>query len=695
MKANYSKNSFFLVPLWLFLSMIVLCYELFLHLGTAEVFVPIRLAAITIFALGFSCVLSLLLSFLSPRGQKIGGVVVSLILAILYIAEYFIHDAFQVFMGVTSMLSSGESVATNYLDVVTGLLSRNLWKILLLLLPIFLYGKFARVSQVRWTQRLALGCAALALYALAAGLVHWGGVDASKLSLSTSFDNAVESFGLNMGLAMDALQGSADEAPEFDQLYQPAMPTDEPTQAPTAKPTDPASTEVPTEAPDVPTEAPTEPPKELQPHTLGLDFAALAENESKSQVASIHSYVASLTPAMENEYTGLFEGKNLIFITAEAFSTQAIDPERTPTLYRMANEGIKFTDYYQPVWGAGTTGGEYTNLLSLIPFGGSASMKEAYEQDLFLTIGHQLQNRGYSSAAFHNNDYTYYDRHKTHTLLGYDVFIGEGNGMEEGISPGWPQSDEEMFRYTIPQYIDQQPFSLYYMTVSGHATYLFKNNTAAKRNREYVEDLPYSEPVRAYLACNMELEHSMAYLMEELEARGIADDTVIVIATDHYPYGLADSDTWGTKKDYLGELMGRSAKSCFVRDSSTLIIWSGCLEDMDIVVDTPTQSLDILPTLSNLFGVEYDSRLMCGRDVFSDQQAVAFWIDYSWKTEKGTYSASSGKFTPAEGEEVTEEYLKYMHAYVRNKFTYARAVQKQNYFNYLVKALEEQPPAQT
>ncbi len=436
-------------------------------------------------------------------------------------------------------------------------------------------------------------------------------------------------------------------------------------------------------------------PKVYEPQVLDLDFAALAEAEPKANVASIHSYVASLTPAMENDYTGLFEGKNLIFITAEAFSPYVIDPERTPTLYRMANEGIKFTDYYQPVWGAGTTGGEYTNLLSLIPFNGSSSMEEVTQQDFFLTIGSQLQDRGYNSGAFHNNDYKFYNRHKTHTYLGYDIFMGQGNGMEEGLSAGWPQSDREMFEFVIPQYIDKEPFSLYFMTVSGHATYLFKNNTAAQKNKEYVQDLDYSEPVKAYLACNMELEHAMAYLVKTLEEAGIADDTVVVIGTDHYPYGLAPSDTWGTNRDYLSELMGKKNNSCFVRDASTLIIWSGCLEDKDIVVEDPVMSLDILPTLSNLFGVEYDSRLMCGRDVFSEQQPVAFWIDYSWKTDKGSYNAGNGKFTPAEGvEEVSQDYLDYMHAYVRNKFTYARAVKNQNYFNYLVKALDEQNKAE-
>ena len=98
-------------------------------------------------------------------------------------------------------------------------------------------------------------------------------------------------------------------------------------------------------------------------------------------------------------------------------------------------------------------------------------MFETLEQKLFLTMGNQLQALGYASAAYHNNDYTFYSRHLTHTSLGYDKFIGWGNGIEKGVRGVWPESDQEMFDFTIGEFIDRQPFSLYYMTVSGHSAY--------------------------------------------------------------------------------------------------------------------------------------------------------------------------------------------------------------------------------
>ena len=175
----------------------------------------------------------------------------------------------------------------------------------------------------------------------------------------------------------------------------------------------------------------------------------------------------------------------------------------------------------------------------------------------------------------------------------------------------------------------------------------------------------------------------MTFLLATLESKGIADDTVIVITGDHFPYGL-DDDTPGSRK-YLSELYGYPITNSMVQDQNVLIIWSGCLEKMDpIVVDEPTCSLDILPTLSNLFGTAYDSRLFVGRDVFSDTDPLVFNNNYDWKTEYGTYVR--GQFTPAsEDMDVPEEYIEAISAIVRNKIRYCRGVLSEDYFGYLYK----------
>ena len=202
-----------------------------------------------------------------------------------------------------------------------------------------------------------------------------------------------------------------------------------------------------------------------------------------------------------------------------------------------------------------------------------------------------------------------------------------------------------------------------------------------------------SEPVKCYYAANMELEYAMESLVRQLEEADIADDTVIVIATDHYPYGLERSATWNNSQDYLKELYGVKDYDKFTRDHNALIIWSGCIEDMDIEVTTPVYSLDILPTVSNLFGVEYDSRLLVGRDVFSDAMPLALWADHSWVTELGSYNAVDRTFTPNEGCTMDEAYIDYVSTLVSNKIAYSKSVQTLDYFKYLVDEVEK--PAET
>ena len=425
-----------------------------------------------------------------------------------------------------------------------------------------------------------------------------------------------------------------------------------------------------------------------------VDFAALAA--AGGNCADIDAYVAALTPSGKNAYTGAFEGKNLILICAEAFSGFLIDPELTPTLYRLSTKGINFNDYYQQSI-AGTTGGEYQLLFGLIPTSGGSSIKEITRNGTHTNIGALLNDKGYFGMAFHNSSYTYYDRHETHTKLGYSGgYMGVGNGLEELISPKWPASDLELMQATLPMYIDKQPFNVYYMTVSGHSVYAFGSNAMSRENKEAVDawcaknNLSYTEPVRAYIAANLELEKAVDYIVKTLEEKGIADDTVICIAPDHFPYGL-DKDASLGNMPYLSELYGYPVNTYEERDRSRAIIWCGSLENNEpVIVDTPASSLDILPTLCNLFGVEWDSRLYVGRDVLSDALPLVFFGNYDWKTDLGHYSSSRNIFTPTdENAVIPEEYVEKISSIVRNRMTFSKSVLSRDYYTHVYDAPSE------
>ncbi len=666
---NYLKK-FASIPGWAFAAAMVVYNELMLHFWIMDQLHWGRLLAIACFALGFGGILALVTSLFDRKGSKRAAVVLGVLVTVISLTEYFISDAYQVFMTPVTVISGAGGVATDYTELVLSLIARNLWRIGLMLLPVVLYGIFGTSSGRNWKHSAAIALAAVLCFAAGVGAVRNMTNDAAKLDSAYEFDSAVRSFGLDMALTLDVINGSSeDEALDFEVVEtEPAVLQEEETQPETTEATEP----------------------EYGYNVIeGLDFEALSKDKKQAAVKTVHSYVNSLTPSRKNQYTGLFEGKNLILITAEAFTAEVIDPELTPTLYRMANKGIKVEEYYQPAWGSSTTSGEFSNLVGLVPTNGGACMKETQQQKLFLTMGHQLQKLGYYSAAFHNHLATFYDRDKTHTKLGYDKYVAMYGGLE-GVKAVWPESDLELIQATVDDYINNQPFSIYYMTVSGHSIYKYDENVQARKHYDKVAHLDYPEPLKCYLAAQQELEAAMTELIARLEEAGIADDTVIVISTDHFPYGLDRSGTWKNPEDYLNYLYGVESYDHFVRDHNALIIWSGCLEDMNLVVEGPTYSLDILPTLSNLFGVEYDSRLLIGRDILSDTEPLALWTNYSWKTDKATYNSKTGELIPNEGVELPEGYKKQIDTLVKNKITFSRSVIDKNYYNYVVKAMEKE-----
>ena len=656
------------VPGWLFVILTVLYNETMLHLWIMDGFHAGRFGAVLLFALGFGCALAVLTGLLKGnKARKRTAVVLCLLISAFWLTEYFIRDSYKVFMTPKLIISGAGGVAQDYMKQVITAVVNGWWRIGMLLTPTVLYGLFCRDVTVRRKTRAGLAAAAVAAYFLGFWVVGSVTPDEPKLKARYEFDEAARCFGLHMAVALETTRSSREELqPSF--VSTPEMPTEA---------AEPAEETV----------AATEPAVVYGDNVMeALDFSALAEAAGNTNVAALHNYVNSLEPTKQNEMTGLFEGKNLILITAEAFTAEAIDPVRTPTLYRMANEGIRFEEYYQPAWGASTTSGEFSNVVGLVPVTGGMCMKEATQQNLFLTLGNQLQELNYWSGAYHNHLHDFYDRNRTHVHLGYDTYKGLYGGLE-GVDPVWTESDKQMIDATIGDYIHQQPFSVYYMTVSGHCMYSQHENFQAKKNYHLVEDMEASEAVKCYHAAQMELEFAMEALIGYLEEAGIADDTLIVMATDHYPYGLERSATWQNTSDYLRELYGVEDYDQFTRDHNALIIWSGALEEMDLTVEGPVYSLDILPTVSNLMGIDYDSRLLVGRDVFSDAEPLALWPDFSWKTDKGAYDAKSGTFTPTEGMDVSQEYVDYISSLVSNKITFSRSVQNLDYYNYLAKAL--------
>ncbi|MBR5970060.1 MAG: LTA synthase family protein [Lachnospiraceae bacterium] len=732
---------------WFFFPLLLFYYEMVLHFSTVRRLSLLPLLITLLFSAAYGLALELLRSvFLSERAVRRVTTAMILLTALPYLVLFFMHREFKMYYDLNTIFFGAGGALSEFIGEIASMIfsADGLLHIALFLLPLLLYRlvlvymkkmayPFEHPYQAEHRAGLFICCTIL--FILGAGLLRKEPSLRYTYAEAYQFGNVVEELGVLPALQADVVRLAAGEVMEEDFVFVAEEPqqrtsvtalsgeeaADNASGALTADAEDGASAGVSeagsgttssgadetsatdsgttssragttatdeattadsgaTTATDEATTADSGAVEEEEPvyapNALPIDFGKLAEG-SYGAFAKVDQYLATLTPSMQNEFTGMFKGKNLILIAAEAFSGYMIDEELTPTLYRMHTKGFCFTNFYQPS-GAGTTGGEYNILHGLLPMAGGASMNYKADDHNVMTIGSYLDRQGYYGKLYHNGTLTFYDRHRTHVKLGYsDGYTAVGNGLEKIITEGSVYSDYGMFRDTFPLYADEQPFNVYYMTISGHAPYSRGGNYFSSRHWERVKDLPYSDSVKAYIASNLELEDSMAFLIDALEKKGIADDTVIVVCADHFPYGLSDK--------HLSELYGAPVTSSLFRDSNTLLIWCGELEQREpVVIDAPVVSLDILPTLLNLFGLDWDSRLLPGRDVFSDAEAIAFDMGYNWATELGVFA--HGRFTPAEGvseEDIPEGYVERVKQIVSNKITLCRNLTYNDYYGHV------------
>ena len=419
---------------------------------------------------------------------------------------------------------------------------------------------------------------------------------------------------------------------------------------------------------------------DTSPNVLNIDFdQILSDSGNSKDVASLVEYIQGRSGTNKNQYTGMFEGYNLIWITAEGLDSCIINESWTPTLYKMMTQGFYFKNYYSPLYYGSTSGGEWSNLTGTVPNNGNyVAMETAGETGLnmLFTAGKQSVRLGYKTTGWHNNSPTYYGRNLSFPNMGYE-WHGSGDGYEPEINESsgkalWPQSDVHLIDQTFDQYASSEPFMTYYITVSGHVEYNFTGNAMAKRNQDKVANLTYSDKTKAYIACQLELEYAMQDLLQRLENAGIADRTLIVLAPDHVPY--ADMEI-------IDEIKG-SAQDEIEAYRNCLIVYSPSMTT-PVEVDKYCCSVDILPTVSNLMGWDYDSRMLVGSDILSDSEQFIIFPGLSYITDKVIYNKKAGTTTLLTDEEVDDEYIKTMSKKAYNWYTISDLLFSTDFFKYV------------
>lgn len=630
------------LPLLIFYSFLIIYLELVYKSAVLNNVFSINTLTVIVFSIPFIFINTLISSLFKEKINRIISVVLSIFITLIYISQYIYFEFYDSIFSIYSIKEGTGQVFGEFFSAILKMVLDNIWVTLLFLLPFLLFIIFGKkIFNFERNKKASLITSGLSIVSIAICILFVQFYGSGMYSLKRLYKEThapmitINKVGL---LSMEVLDLDRFIFGFEEKLYNINKPIDNKEE--TKKP---------------------EETEEIKYNVLDIDFDKLINEEENSMVKSMHEYFKNVTPTKQNEYTGMFKGKNLIYITAEGFDKIAIDESLTPTLYKLANNGFVFENYYQPLFTVSTSDGEYMFLNSLIPKEGIWSFYRSSNIYMPFGIGNVFKREGYSTVnAYHDHTYTYYNRDKSHPNLGFDKYIGCGNGLEELINcKTWPESDVEMINATVDDYINSDNFMTYYMTVSGHLNYTFTGNYISYKNKDLVKDLPYTDHVKAYLAANIELDRAIESLINKLKEKGKLDDTVIVISPDHYPYGLKTSE--------LNEISQTDRSDKFEMFHTSLILYNSEIEE-NVKVTKYVSSIDVLPTIYNLFGIKYDSRLLMGRDALSDAEGLVILSDRSFINEFGSYNSITGKYTKFK-EDVSNDYIEKLNHEVYQRFT--------------------------
>ena len=380
-----------------------------------------------------------------------------------------------------------------------------------------------------------------------------------------------------------------------------------------------------------------------------------------------------------NEYTNIFEGKNVIAIHAESLQsfTMAMSFEGesvTPNLNRLASEGLYFSNFYAQV-GVGTSSDtEFTYSTSLMPsLNGTVFVN--YYNNKYETIQKLLKEKDYYVFSMHGNEGNFWNRDVMHKNLGYDKFYSKSSFVIDE-EYGLGLSDGSFFKQAVPMIKEiNDNHELFYgtlITLTNHTPWAKVNEYSEYKvsksitvggqyiTRPYLEDTTIGK----YIKSVNYMDKCIGTFIEELDKEGILDNTIIVIYGDHdarlskkdyeYMYNYdpytdkvlsSDDENYHEVTNYEYEL---NRKVPF-------IIWSKDIKNKEI--NTPMGMIDVLPTLGNMLGIS--SKYALGNDVMNikDGDNTIVFNNGSYLTSKIYYNSRNGDIYPITNEVINNEYI--------------------------------------
>lgn len=400
----------------------------------------------------------------------------------------------------------------------------------------------------------------------------------------------------------------------------------------------------------------------------------LMNQETDETVKQIDNYLYNRENYDHNEYTGMFEGKNLVYVMIEAFDYMAIDKNMTPTLYMMQNSGIVLENYYTPKYSCTTAETEFIAMHSLVP-SLSVCTPNTYIDNMYSQSLYNLfRNDGYTTSGYHNWTDEFYERSYFHLNYGADKFLGIEDLNWSPYVNGW-QSDVELMEKSIPHYVEDEPFMSFVITSALHFPYdeysYYGEANLEKVNEYFPNDHQY---IKRYKSKAIEVDNALKALLDGLENEGVLDDTVIVVYADHHPLNT-DLNLIADHTTQLDRTKGLNI------DRTPAFIYSTDIKEPIIVKDIMS-TFDLAPTIANLFGLKFDPRFYLGRDVFSEQDPLVVFANSDWVNDKGIYYANSNEFEPYNiNDNLTEKEIISINNKVGNYISISEMIYETDYFD--------------
>lgn len=309
------------------------------------------------------------------------------------------------------------------------------------------------------------------------------------------------------------------------------------------------------------------------------------------------------------EYNGIFKDKNLIFVMMEAMDDWLISEKVTPTIYHMMQHGFNFTNHYSPNYVTGSTSNtEFVANTGIYPNINNMSPNYLYVNNTYAySLANLFKNSGYIVNSFHRSFGNIYNRDNMHRSFGYEKYH---NYVDMGISQENLSFDSYIAINGYDKIVRDDKFMSFIITYSPHSPYSYDKPECAKNLEEIQKlNLGLDEEVTSALSAARETDNMFKILLEKLEADNKLDDTIIVAFTDH-PNILVMQD-------------GDDEKI----NSTVFFIYSSEMESNQI--ETITSTINILPTVKNLFGLE-SNFVYPGYDALNTETEYVVFKDYTY-----------------------------------------------------------------